>query len=103
MREEASFDSKPQQIPKKVGTARARASGNQCTRSCRNSIIFDELDNLLCCLQAIAADPDVTIVRVNNRLSRDYDASLTASYRCQCPGSLCPPSFLQLNGMYFQS
>jgi hypothetical protein len=47
----------------------------------RYTIVFEDLPDLHRCLDCIAADPDVTVERANNRLSRQYDAHLTAGYR----------------------
>jgi hypothetical protein len=45
------------------------------------SIYFEDLDGVLRCLDAVAADPAVRLLRVNNRLHGGYDAALTAGYR----------------------
>ena len=45
-------------------------------------MVFDEPGQILGCLETIAADREVEIVRVNNKLARAYDAGLTAGYRC---------------------
>ncbi len=44
--------------------------------------MFSEPGQILACLEAIAADGEVEVVRVNNKLARSYDAALTAGYRC---------------------
>ncbi len=44
--------------------------------------MFSEPGQILACLEAIAADSEVEVVRVNNKLARSYDAALTAGYRC---------------------
>ena len=50
-------------------------------RPIRQSIYFESVEDLLQCLEAIAADPEVRIVRLNNRLDPDYDSAQTAGYR----------------------
>ncbi len=45
-------------------------------------MVFSEPGQILACLEIIAADREVEVVRVNNKLARDYDAGLTAGYRC---------------------
>jgi hypothetical protein len=49
---------------------------------CRCAVVFSEPGQILACLQAIAADHDVEVVRINNKLKPTYDAALTAGYRC---------------------
>ncbi len=44
-------------------------------------MVFAEPAEILACLEVIAADEEVEVIRVNNRLARDYDASLSAGYR----------------------
>jgi hypothetical protein len=48
----------------------------------RCSVVFDEPGQILACQETIAADREVEVVRVNNKLARTYDAGLTAGYRC---------------------
>lgn len=48
---------------------------------CRQSIVFDSLDDVAQCLETIAADPEVCVVRVKNRLHQAYDASASGGYR----------------------
>ncbi len=48
---------------------------------CRQSIYFENLNDLLTCIKAIATDPECKIVRVKNRLRPDVDASSTAGFR----------------------
>jgi hypothetical protein len=47
----------------------------------RQSVIYDSILDIVKCLQVISDDPNVQIVRIKNRLSRDYDDTLTAGYR----------------------
>ena len=49
---------------------------------------------------AIAADEEVEVVRVNNRLASDYDTSISAGYRCTPHTSvLCWEFLLMLSAM----
>jgi hypothetical protein len=48
----------------------------------RCAVVFSEPRQILACLEAIAADGEVDVVRVNNKLAHDYDAHITAGYRC---------------------
>jgi hypothetical protein len=48
---------------------------------CRQSIVFERLEDLLCCLQAIDCDEELQIVRLKNRLEESYDALVTGGYR----------------------
>ncbi len=45
-------------------------------------MVFSEPGQILACLEIIAVDREVEVVRVNNKLARGYDAGLTAGYRC---------------------
>ena len=54
------------------------------TDLCRTSLVFPSLSAMAECLDAIAADSEIKVVRVNNnkmRFRRDYDARLTGGYR----------------------
>ena len=48
----------------------------------RCALVFSKPGQILTCLETIAADSEVEVVRVNNKLARDYDADRTAGYRC---------------------
>ena len=48
---------------------------------CRQCIIFEDVASVAACLQCIASDPEVRIVRIKNRLDRDYDSAQSAGYR----------------------
>jgi len=48
---------------------------------CRQSIIFEELSELLLCMEMIAKDTDIEVLRVKNRLRHGYDGRLTAGFR----------------------
>ncbi len=48
---------------------------------CRQSIVFDRPEDLAACLRAVAADPEVVVHRVKNRLDPAYDARTSAGYR----------------------
>jgi hypothetical protein len=45
-------------------------------------VVFSEPEQILSCLETIAADREVEVVRVNNKLAHAYDSCLTAGYRC---------------------
>jgi hypothetical protein len=45
--------------------------------------MFSEPSQIMACLKVIAADREVEVVRVNNKLSRNYDSHITAGYRCR--------------------
>ena len=53
-------------------------------------MVFSELSQILACLEAIAADGDVEVVRVNNKFAHNYDACITAGYRCVARASCSP-------------
>jgi hypothetical protein len=55
-------------------------------------VVFSKPCQILACLEAIAADSEVEIVRVNNKLARTYDAGLTLGYRCAAH----PPNLLYM-------
>ncbi len=48
---------------------------------CRQSIVFKKISDLISCLQSLIEDKEVIILRIKNRLDRDYDASCSAGYR----------------------
>ena len=48
---------------------------------CRQNIIFEQLDDLCHCIAIIAADREVVVMRVKNRLDPEYNASTSAGYR----------------------
>uniref|UniRef100_A0A7S0QKX5 Uncharacterized protein n=1 Tax=Cryptomonas curvata TaxID=233186 RepID=A0A7S0QKX5_9CRYP len=48
---------------------------------CRQSIVFLDLRDLVACLRAVAADQEVHVVRVKNRLDPGYDGAESAGYR----------------------
>ena len=48
---------------------------------CRQCIVFDDLQGVSACLSKIAADTDVKLLRVKNRLDLAYNASLSGGYR----------------------
>ena len=47
----------------------------------RQRIVFDSLHDIRVCLAAISNDPDLSIVRMRNRLNASYDGHATAGYR----------------------
>ncbi|EKX55382.1 hypothetical protein GUITHDRAFT_99165 [Guillardia theta CCMP2712] len=50
----------------------------------RQSIMFEDLKELHACLEMIAEDPDLQVIRVKNRFDRRYDARQTGGYRDVC-------------------
>ena len=48
---------------------------------CRHSLFYPDVASLIAGLRAIAADPDVELVHVKNRLSPAHDVRVTAGYR----------------------
>ena len=48
---------------------------------CRQSIVFQAVADLVECVEAIAQDPDVQVVRIKNRMDPAFDARLSAGYR----------------------
>ena len=48
---------------------------------CRQAIVFDDLAGLAACLDWIAADQEVRVCRVKNRMSPAYDPALSMGYR----------------------
>eukprot|EP00960_Hanusia_phi_P046778 758034-Hanusia_phi.AAC.1 len=47
----------------------------------RQCIVFDSVDSLWACLQAIIEDPELEIIRIKNRLDFEYKAERSAGYR----------------------
>jgi len=50
----------------------------------RNCLIFNNVNDLTICLGLIITDDNVRVERVKNRMSSDYDKSLTGGYRDVC-------------------
>jgi hypothetical protein len=48
---------------------------------CRECIAFDAVRDVSACLRAIAADTEVVVARVKNRLDPRYDAAASGGYR----------------------
>ena len=48
---------------------------------CRDALVFETIDQLRATLMAIHHDPEITILRIKNRLDPDYDSALSAGYR----------------------
>ena len=48
---------------------------------CRQSVVFESIEDLISCLSAIERDDEAVIIRVKNRLDAFYDSSLSAGYR----------------------
>lgn len=54
---------------------------SRLTDLCRQSIIFEHFIDLFTCLEDIASDPEVEVVRVVNRLDPSYSGDDTLGYR----------------------
>uniref|UniRef100_A0A6U2FDA2 RelA/SpoT domain-containing protein n=1 Tax=Hemiselmis andersenii TaxID=464988 RepID=A0A6U2FDA2_HEMAN len=50
----------------------------------RGCIVFETFDHLHLCIKTIAADDNVVVERIKNRMSPDYDSARTAGYRDVC-------------------
>ena len=48
---------------------------------CRQSIIFETVAGVNACLAAIAADGDVALARIKNRMHPAFDAAVSAGFR----------------------
>ncbi len=48
---------------------------------CRQSIVFQDLSGIACCLAAIHKDDEIRVMRVKNRMDTSYDSSCSAGYR----------------------
>ncbi len=48
---------------------------------CRQCIVFREGRDLVACLRCMAADPQLVLARVKNRLNPAYDTAASAGYR----------------------
>ncbi len=48
---------------------------------CRQMIVFEEVKDLLVCLERILSDEQVVVERIKNRLDDDHDAAASAGYR----------------------
>ena len=48
---------------------------------CRQSIVFQTVENITACLASIAQDSDIRVLRIKNRLDPGYDARRSAGYR----------------------
>jgi hypothetical protein len=59
----------------------ARQDVSRLVDLCRQCIIYEDIAALTAGLRAIAADPDVALVRVKNRMRADRAADSTAGYR----------------------
>jgi hypothetical protein len=44
-------------------------------------VVFDGVPSLLAALEALLVDPDVTVLRVKNRLDPEHHARSTAGFR----------------------
>ena len=68
---------------------------------CRQSVVFDTLEDLAAALDAIAADPAVRVVRVKNRMHAGYNAALSAGSESRPRPLPCPIPLLQPCGPTF--
>ena len=48
---------------------------------CRQSIVFQDVSDMVACLRAVIKDGDIVLVRVKNRLDLSYDSAQSAGYR----------------------
>ncbi len=48
---------------------------------CRQSIVFDRIEDIVQCLETMTNDTEAIVIRVKNRLDHSYDSSLSAGYR----------------------
>ena len=48
---------------------------------CRQSIVFEDLNDIAACLRVIGADSEVHMLRVKNRLDLKHRSSVSAGYR----------------------
>jgi hypothetical protein len=52
------------------------------SRTLVQAVIFETLEDLTRCLEAVLADGNAVVVRIKNRYARDYDSDESAGYRC---------------------
>ena len=50
----------------------------------RQSLVFEDLQSLMRCLESIGFDPEVQLVQIKNRMDPSYDSARTAGYRDVC-------------------
>ena len=48
---------------------------------CRQSIVFNSIEDIVCCLRNIVEDQEVIAIRAKNRLLPGYAAAASAGYR----------------------
>jgi hypothetical protein len=48
---------------------------------CRQTVVFKKVEGITACISLIAADPEVRVMRIKNRLDPAYDARRSAGYR----------------------
>ncbi len=51
------------------------------TDLCRQCIVFECISDLVDCLRAIEADPDILLLRIKNRMDPAYNAQASGGYR----------------------
>jgi hypothetical protein len=61
-----------------------RSYGNDPSRLldlCREGIVFNTVEDLVCCVRALLNDEEIRVVRIKNRLDMDVDSALAAGFR----------------------
>ena len=48
---------------------------------CRQTIYFETVENIVCCLEAISCDQDIIILKIQNRMRPSYDSVHSAGFR----------------------
>ena len=48
---------------------------------CRQSIMFEDVSDIVSCVAYMSSDPEVSILRIKNRLDPNYNAGVSAGYR----------------------
>ena len=48
---------------------------------CRQRIVFDDVEDIIICLQSIQDDPELEILRIKNMMDPQYDHRTTAGFR----------------------
>jgi hypothetical protein len=56
---------------------------------CRQMIVFEHIEDLVRCLEAITQDQHVVIERIKNRMDVKYDSAASAGYRYACVYVAC--------------
>lgn len=58
-----------------------RSDVSQLCDLCRQTIVFEDLNELIGCLYTIGSDKQIVVCRIKNRLDPNYDARMTAGHR----------------------